>query len=54
LLLHFAVSLGDAFDEIRGGKLVAALKILASGRNLESLSAVLENARILSRLARTG
>jgi hypothetical protein len=53
-MLHFAVSLGDALDEIREGKLVTALKIVANTRNLESLSALFENARILSRLARTG
>ena len=54
VMLHFAVSLGDALDEICEGRLVAALKIVANTRNLESLSAVFENARILSRLARTG
>ena len=54
VMLHFAVSLGDALDEAREGKLLAALKLIANRRNLESLRAVLENVSIRSRLARLG
>ena len=54
VMLHFAVSLGDTLDGICEGRLVAALKTIANTRNLESLSAVFENARVRSRLARTG
>ncbi len=54
VMLHFAVSLGDALDELRKRHLLAALKILGDRRNLSSLSAVIENAGILSRLAKLG
>ena len=54
VMLHFAVSLGDAVDQIREGKWLAALKLIAEGRNLESLKAVFENVSIRARLARTG
>ncbi len=54
VMLHFADSLGDTLDGICEGKLIAALKTITNSRNLESLSAVFENARIRSRLARTG
>ena len=54
VMLHFAVSLGDAMDRVREGKWLAALKLIADGRNLESLRAVLENGSIRARLARTG
>src|ERR1700757_3617158 len=54
VMLHFAVSLGDALDEACEGKFLAALKLIASRGNLESLNAVLENASIRSRLARLG
>ncbi|HZQ94683.1 MAG TPA: radical SAM protein [Candidatus Sulfotelmatobacter sp.] len=54
VMLHFAVSLGDAFDRAREGKLISALKAIANKRNLESLKAVFENLPIRSRLARTG
>jgi MoaA/NifB/PqqE/SkfB family radical SAM enzyme len=54
VMLHFAVSLGDALDEICEGKLIAALKLVATTQNLESLRAVFENASIRSRLARIG
>ena len=53
-MLHFAVSLGDALDKACEGKFLAALKLIANRRNLESLNAVLENASIRSRLARLG
>lgn len=52
VMLHFAVSLSDALDEVRGGHLLAALKTLASRSNITSLGAIVENATILSRLAR--
>jgi MoaA/NifB/PqqE/SkfB family radical SAM enzyme len=54
VMLHFAVSLGDALDEAGEGKLLAALKLIANRRNLESLRAVLENGSVRSRLARIG
>jgi hypothetical protein len=45
---------GDALDEASEGEFLAALKLIANRRNLESLRAVLENASIRSRLARIG
>jgi MoaA/NifB/PqqE/SkfB family radical SAM enzyme len=54
VMLHFAVSLGDAVDRAREGKFLAALKLLANRRNLESLRAVAQNASIRSRLAVLG
>ena len=54
VMLHFAVSLGDAIDRVHERKFIAALKRLANRRNLESLRAVFENVSIRSRLARLG
>ncbi|MBV9530113.1 MAG: radical SAM protein [Bradyrhizobium sp.] len=54
VMLHFAVSIGDALDEIKAGRLLAALKKLAKRTNLESVGAVIENVGVLSRLARLG
>lgn len=54
VMLHFAVSLGDALDKVGQGRLLAALKILADRRNLASLGAVIGNAGVLSRLAKVG
>jgi hypothetical protein len=54
VMLHFAVSLGDALDELGEGRVLAALRLLADRRNLSSLGAVIENSGILSRLARLG
>jgi MoaA/NifB/PqqE/SkfB family radical SAM enzyme len=54
VMLHFAVSLGDAMDRLAEGRVLAALKALASGRNLTSLGAVIENAGVLPQLARLG
>ncbi len=54
VMLHFAVSLGDATELAREGKLLKALRVLFDGRNAASLGAVLQNARALSRLARVG
>lgn len=54
VMLHFAVSLGDALHELRNKHLITAIKILADRRNLSSLGAVLENAGVLSQLAKVG
>lgn len=54
VMLHFAVSLGDAIDRLGEGRVIAALKTLATSRNLTSMGAVLGNARVLSRLAKLG
>src|SRR5581483_5048380 len=43
VMLHFAVSLGDAMDRLAEGRFLTALKSLASTRNLDSLTAVAEN-----------
>jgi hypothetical protein len=53
-MLHFAVSLGDALDCLSRGHITAALKTIVNVRNLESLKAVVENAPVLSRLAKLG
>lgn len=54
VMLHFAVSLGDAFDHLGEGRAWTALKNLATRRNLTSLHAVVSNAGVLSQLAKTG
>jgi MoaA/NifB/PqqE/SkfB family radical SAM enzyme len=54
VMLHFAVSIGDALDHLKAGRIVAALKTLADKRNLTSLGAIAENAPVLSQLARLG
>ncbi len=54
VMLHFAVSLGDAVDELAQGRFVAALKILTDRRNLESVGSVAGNLPVLSQLARVG
>ena len=54
VMLHFAVSLGDAMDLLNKGHIAAALKTIANVRNLESLGAVVGNAPVLSRLAKLG
>jgi hypothetical protein len=48
------VSLGDALDQLKKGKLASALKIIADRRNAKSVGAVIDNASIRSRLARVG
>jgi hypothetical protein len=53
-MLHFAVSLGDAFDSLSDGRILSALKLLADHRNLSSLAAVAGNFRVLDRLAGLG
>lgn len=52
VMLHFAVSLGDAIDRFGEGRLLAAFGALADWRNLVSMGAVLENARVFRYLAR--
>jgi MoaA/NifB/PqqE/SkfB family radical SAM enzyme len=54
VMLHFAVSLGDALDCLSKGHVGAALKTIMDVRNLESLKAVVGNAPVLSRLAKLG
>jgi hypothetical protein len=54
VMLHFAVSLGDALDRLGEGRILAALKAIADRRNLESLGAVVQNVPVLSRLAKVG
>lgn len=54
VMLHFAVSLGDAFDHFVKGHPLAAFKTLATRANLASLGAVLENGPVLSQLAKVG
>jgi hypothetical protein len=53
VMLHFAVSLSDALDQVRGGHILAALKTLASRSNFTSLGAIVDNAAILSCLAQS-
>jgi hypothetical protein len=54
VMLHFAVSLGDALDSLSEGHIPAALKTIMNGRNLESIGAVVGNAPVLSQLAKLG
>jgi MoaA/NifB/PqqE/SkfB family radical SAM enzyme len=54
VMLHFAVSIGDAVEAFSAGQFLAALKKITDRRNLVSLGAVLRNAPVLSRLARLG
>ena len=54
VMLHFAVSLGDAADCLSEGRIVAALRTLVTKANIVSLGAVAGNAPVLSRLAKVG
>ena len=54
VMLHFAVSLGDAIDRLEEGHVLAALETLATGRNITSIRAIVENAEVLSGLAKLG
>jgi len=54
LMLHFAVSLGDALDHLQAGRLLAAFKTLADRRTVGSIGAIAENAGVLYRLAKLG
>jgi hypothetical protein len=51
VMLHFAVSLGDAVSELAGGHVLAALKKVADRRNVTSVAAVVSNLPVFSRLA---
>ena len=51
VMLHFAVSLGDALDHLGEGRLGAALEALADSRNWTSLAAVAGNFKVLNRLS---
>jgi hypothetical protein len=54
VMLHFAVSIGDAADHLKQGRVLGALKALADKRNITSLGAIIENAPALSQLAKLG
>jgi MoaA/NifB/PqqE/SkfB family radical SAM enzyme len=54
VMLHFAVSLGDACDHLGKGRFLDAVQVLADRRNVTSLGAVIGNAPALSRLAKLG
>ena len=54
VMLHFAVSLGDAISLLEKGQMLSALKVLADKRNLESLGAIAANASVVSKLAKRG
>ena len=54
VMLHFAVSLGDAAEGVRRGRPGAALAALTDRRNFTALGAILENGARLSRLAGWG
>jgi hypothetical protein len=54
VMLHFAVSLGDAIDNLRQGRVLGAFKTLTDERNLGSIGSVVQNAGVLSRLAKLG
>jgi len=54
VMLHFAVSLGDALDQLAEGRLISALQTLFTRSNFVSLGSVLENSRVLSHLAKVG
>ena len=54
VMLHFAVSLGDAVEHLGHGRILSAVKSLATSRNVGSLGAVAGNLRVLSHLAKVG
>jgi MoaA/NifB/PqqE/SkfB family radical SAM enzyme len=54
VMLHCVVSLGDAIDHLAAGRIVAGLKTLTDRRNFVSLGALIENAVVLSQLAKLG
>jgi MoaA/NifB/PqqE/SkfB family radical SAM enzyme len=54
VMLHFTVSIGDAIDRLGEGRVLAALKVLGDKRNLSSLGAIVDNAGVISRLAKLG
>jgi hypothetical protein len=54
VMLHFAVSIGDAFDRIGEGRVFNALKALADRRNAASIGAIVGNAPAIAQLAKLG
>jgi hypothetical protein len=50
----FSVSLSDAADHLQQGKILTALKALASRENLASIGAIAQNAQALARLVKVG
>ena len=54
VLLHFPVAIGDAIGQIRRGRPDKALALLATNSNWRSVTALLDGAGTLSRLARLG
>ena len=54
VMLHFTVSIGDAIDHLREGRLHAALETLVDVRNLSSLGAIAANLGVISKLAKLG
>lgn len=51
VMLHFAVALGDAANDLRHGRLMGAFRALTDRRNLKSIGSVTQNLKVLSRLA---
>ena len=51
VMLHFAVSLGDATGALSAADIPAALKSMLHPRNLNSLAPVMANLQVFSRLA---
>ncbi|RYJ03736.1 MAG: radical SAM protein [Acetobacteraceae bacterium] len=51
IMLHFSISIGDAFARFKEGKIGAGLAALADGRNLGSLGAVIGHGARLAKLA---
>lgn len=54
VMLHFAVSLGDAIDHFAEGRWLQGIRSVADRRNLIAMGAVLENAGVFRRLAKRG
>jgi hypothetical protein len=54
VMLHFAVSMGDALELLQQGRMIAALKTLVNRRTLVSIEAIAQNARSLTQLAKVG
>jgi MoaA/NifB/PqqE/SkfB family radical SAM enzyme len=54
VMLHFAISLGDAAKQLAQGHFLAAARVFFDSRNAASLRAVAENAQILSRVGKLG
>jgi hypothetical protein len=54
IMLHFSVSIGDAFARLKEGRPGAALAALADRRNIGSLGAVIGHGARLAKLAGQG